>query len=79
MQDGNTGSAALQGDLHTRNLTAHLISLIESTSDLIWSVDLEYRLVTFNQAFSDQLKENGSLAVKPGLNPFDFMPSAQAA
>jgi len=28
---------------------ANLSALIESTEDLIWSVDLDYRLITFNR------------------------------
>ena len=41
---------------------AHLAALLESTRDLIWSVDLEYRLITFNQAFADHIrKDHGAL------------------
>ncbi len=32
---------------------AHLAALIESTQDLIWSVDLDFRLVSFNKALSE--------------------------
>ena len=32
---------------------AHLAALMESTQDLIWSVDLNYRLVSFNKASSE--------------------------
>jgi diguanylate cyclase (GGDEF)-like protein/PAS domain S-box-containing protein len=37
------------------NASAHLSALIESTQDLIWSVDLEYRLLTFNKSLADCL------------------------
>ena len=35
----------------THNAQANLIALIDSAEDLIWSVDIDYRLVAFNRAF----------------------------
>jgi len=37
---------------------ANLAALIESTEDLIWSVDLNYGLLTFNRAFHDNIQRN---------------------
>ncbi len=37
----------------------NLISLIESTNDLIWSVDLDYRLAAFNHAFANRIQIYG--------------------
>jgi hypothetical protein len=34
---------------------ANLSALIESTEDLIWSVDLDYRLLTFQRGISRQV------------------------
>ena len=34
---------------------ANLAALIESTEDLIWSVDLNYGLLTFNRALQDDI------------------------
>ncbi len=46
---------------------AHLEALIESTRDLIWSVDLEYRLVTFNRAFAEAFLERWGVTVQVGM------------
>ena len=34
----------------------HLAVLIENNGDLVWSVDLNYRLVIFNNAFSERFR-----------------------
>lgn len=41
-------------------------SILENTSDLIWSLDLEYRIVTFNSAFSKALEEKTGTIPKIG-------------
>jgi hypothetical protein len=38
---------------------ANLGALIESTEDLIWSVDLNYGLLTFNRAWQDDIRCDG--------------------
>ena len=58
---------------------AHLRALIESTRDMIWSVDLNYRLVTFNKAFSDEFKYNHGIKVKAELGPVDLLTPDRAA
>ena len=40
---------------------ANLSALIESSDDLIWSVDLDYRLLTFNTAFRNNLDSTFSV------------------
>jgi diguanylate cyclase (GGDEF)-like protein/PAS domain S-box-containing protein len=58
---------------------ANLSALIESTDDLIWSVDLNYGLLTFNQAFQRHVERNfGALAVI-GKGPQDLLPPERAA
>lgn len=58
---------------------AHLRALIESTRDMIWSVDLNYRLVTFNKAVSDEFKYNHGIRAKEGMGPGDlFTPDGAA-
>ena len=37
---------------------ANLAALIESTDDLIWSVDLDYRLLAFNSAIKQQINSS---------------------
>jgi hypothetical protein len=35
---------------------ASIASLIDSSDDYFWSVDLDYRLLTFNRAFAQHLE-----------------------
>ena len=58
---------------------AHLRALIESTRDMIWSVDLSYRLVTFNKALSDEFKYNHGIKAKAGMGPGDLFTPDRAA
>lgn len=41
-------------------------TLINSTSDLLWSVSKDYTLIAANKAFINGLKENGGYEIKPG-------------
>ncbi len=58
---------------------AHLEALIESTQDLIWSVDLNYRLVTFNKALSDAFARGFGVKIAAGMTPRDLLPPEKAA
>ena len=58
---------------------ANLYALIESTEDLIWSVDLEYRLITFNQALARHVKRWFGTVAAIGKDPYDLLPPARAA
>ena len=58
---------------------AHLAALIESTQDLIWSVDLDYRLVTFNKALSDAFARSFGAKIAAGMTPRDLLPPEKAA
>ncbi|MDR3793722.1 MAG: PAS domain S-box protein [Terracidiphilus sp.] len=57
---------------------SHLRALIDSTSDVIWSVDLDYRLVTFNKAFADSVQLNWGVRVQPGMAPSGTLPAEAA-
>ncbi len=46
---------------------ANLSALIESTQDLIWSVDLDYRLVTFNQALQQNIQNTYGVRIEAGM------------
>lgn len=61
------------------NAAAHLLALIESTHDLIFSVDLDYRLVTFNQAFARNTQESWGAIPRAGMGLHDLLPPFQAA
>ena len=58
---------------------AHLAALIESNGDLIWSVDLNYRLVTFNKALSDAFARGYGAKIAAGMTPRDLLPPEKAA
>lgn len=52
---------------------AHLKALIESTDDLIWSVDLNFRVVAFNGAFAEAVRSSQGVAVESGMD-FGHLP-----
>ena len=53
---------------------AHLSALIESTQDLVWSVDLEYRLLTFNESLADCLLKSYGILASAGSSIHDWLP-----
>jgi diguanylate cyclase (GGDEF)-like protein/PAS domain S-box-containing protein len=57
---------------------ANLSALIENTEDLIWSVDLDYRLVTLNQALRQNIEKNFGSIIATGMGPQDFLPPERA-
>ena len=58
---------------------ANLAALIESTEDYIWSVDLDYGLITFNQAVRRALETDFGTHLAIGMRPHQFLPPAIAA
>ena len=54
---------------------ANLLALIESTNDLIWAVDLDYRLIAFNTALRRHMED--AFGVKPalGMRPKELVPA----
>ncbi|MGD0001276.1 MAG: PAS domain S-box protein [Bryobacteraceae bacterium] len=57
---------------------ANLSALIESTEDLIWSVDLNYTLQVCNKAFRDNIEHNYSIRAAAGMRSEDLLPPARA-
>jgi PAS domain S-box-containing protein len=57
---------------------ANLAALIESTEDLIWSVDLNYGLLTFNRALQDDIQQNFGVRPAVGMRPADLLPPERA-
>ena len=53
---------------------ANLSALIESTEDLIWSVDPRLRLITFNRAFQEHFERNFGGPVAPGMSLRELLP-----
>jgi PAS domain S-box-containing protein len=58
---------------------ANLAALIDSTDDLIWSVDLDFRLLTFNRAFVQILERSYNGTPKVGMKAEGSLPSVVAA
>jgi len=57
----------------------NLAALIESTEDAIWSVDLDFRLLTFNQAFVRNLASIFNVTPVVGMAVEDALPSVLAS
>ncbi|GLH71737.1 hypothetical protein GETHLI_02390 [Geothrix limicola] len=53
--------------------------LIESTNDLIWSVDRDYRMMASNTALSDLLRTGFGTPSTPGTGPSDHLPPPLAS
>jgi PAS domain S-box-containing protein len=45
---------------------SNLTALVESTDDLIWSVDSQHRVLTCNRAFTEYLRINHGVEIHPG-------------
>jgi diguanylate cyclase (GGDEF)-like protein/PAS domain S-box-containing protein len=58
---------------------AYLAALIESTDDYIWSVDLDFGLVTFNRAVQQDLETNFGARPAIGMRPEQLLPTELAA
>lgn len=57
---------------------ADLQSLVDSTTDLIWSVDLDYRLQMFNEALRTYFRQNTGVAASAGMTPVELLPPERA-
>ena len=57
---------------------ANLKALIESTEDLIWSVDLEYRLIAFNSALQKHILATTGVRLAAGMLPTETMEAESA-
>ena len=58
---------------------ANLSALIESTEDLIWSVDLDYRLIAFNQAVRQNIWDTLGVRLEAGMRLHELLPPDRAA
>ena len=57
---------------------AGLAALIESTRDLIWSVDRQYCLTTFNSVLDEHFRKNYGTHAFLGAAPADLLPADRA-
>ena len=53
---------------------ANLSALIESTEDLIWSVDLNFGLLTFNRSLQRHVEQHWGTQAAIGKRPEDLLP-----
>ena len=58
---------------------ADLSALIESSEDLIWSVDLNFALLTFNRAVQRGIERTLGMRAAVGKRPADLLPPEAAA
>jgi PAS domain S-box-containing protein len=66
-----------EDELHSSQ--ASLRALIENTADPIWSVDLQFRLLTFNQALAGHIRRHFGVEATPGMLPTDLQPPELAS
>ena len=50
----------------------NLYSILNNTSDIIWSIDRFFRLVTYNKNFEERVLQLSGHTVKPGDNVLEF-------
>jgi diguanylate cyclase (GGDEF)-like protein/PAS domain S-box-containing protein len=58
---------------------ANLTALIESTEDLIWSIDLNFGLLAFNSALQRHVESTWGTQAAVGKRPQDLLPADRAA
>jgi PAS domain S-box-containing protein/diguanylate cyclase (GGDEF)-like protein len=58
---------------------ANLMALLDSSDDLIWSVDLDFRLTAFNRAFENYCRIHFHVQPAAGIRAEDFLPRERAA
>ena len=58
---------------------SHLQALVDSSQDLIGSIDLTFALVSYNRAFALHFKNNFGVTLAPGMLSHETLPPATAA
>lgn len=58
---------------------AEMAAILESTDDLIWSVDTDFALVTFNSSFARHLKAHYGVDAKVGARLLELLPAESRA
>src|SRR5271170_2268283 len=75
----NNASPASGATAAHQQAAANLSALIESTEDLIWSIDLNFGLLTFNSALRRHLERNFGTQASIGKRPEYLLPRDRAA
>ncbi len=63
-------------ELALKESEANLYAVLENTSDLIWSIDTQLRLVTFNSTFQRRISRLFNTEVKKGGSNINSLPPA---
>jgi len=71
-----TEGKRIEGEL--KQAQAGILALVESTVDLIWSVDLDFRLLNFNSALADHFQKNYGTRPVLGGHSRDWLPPDRA-
>jgi diguanylate cyclase (GGDEF)-like protein/PAS domain S-box-containing protein len=75
----NEGSSDFSVPAPHHQAAANLSALIESTEDLVWSIDLNFALLTFNSALKRHIERNFGTLAAVGKRPEDLLPPERAA
>ncbi|MGZ4064620.1 MAG: PAS domain S-box protein, partial [Bacteroidia bacterium] len=57
----------------SKTLVANLTSITENTDAMIYSLDRDFRYITFNQRLKNSVKQAYNIDIKPGDTAFDFL------
>ena len=60
-----------------KRLEANLAAIIDNTDANIYSLDREFRYITFNKVLQNTIKQNYNIDIKPGDRAFDFLEKSE--
>lgn len=69
---------SVKAEEEIRKLESNLEAIVESTDDLIWSVDRNFRYITFNTALKNHFKNYYNINLEQGMLPTDVFPKDYA-
>ncbi len=75
----NESSADSGHVANQHQIAANLYALIESTEDLIWSIDLDFGILAFNSSLQRHVERNFGTKIAVGKRPEDLLPPQRAA
>jgi diguanylate cyclase (GGDEF)-like protein/PAS domain S-box-containing protein len=75
----NEASKGTGSDSTHQQAAANLYALIESTEDLIWSIDLDFGILTYNAALKRHVERHFGTQIEVGKRPEDLLPPERAA
>jgi signal transduction histidine kinase/DNA-binding response OmpR family regulator len=58
-----------QIEARLKSFESHLAAILNNTDDHVWSIDREYRLLTYNRSFAEHMRQFGQ-AIHPGYYTF---------